>query len=94
MASLSEAFVKLSEWNNRKTWLNVTVIERGKPEDKLYVRIGAVDEEASLIGVVGKKMHSWANFDVGEAEFSIESARLVVSREDLEWLIFEEADLG
>jgi hypothetical protein len=92
MASSSEAFAKLSQWSNDKTWLNVTVIERGQPEDALYVRVAAVDEEASLIGVVGKKMHSWGNFDVGQAEFSIESARLTVSRDDLEWLIFEEAD--
>jgi hypothetical protein len=92
MASSSDAFAKLSQWKSLKTWLNVTVIERGQPEDKLYVRIAAVDEEASLIGVVGKKMHSWGNFDIGESEFSIESASLIVSRDDLEWLIFEEAD--
>jgi hypothetical protein len=92
MASSSEAFEKLSAWKNSKTWLNVTVIERGKPEQNLYVRIGAVDEEAALIGVVGEKMHSWSNFDVGEAEFSIEPRRLVVSREDVEWLIFEEPE--
>ena len=92
MASSSEAFEKLSTWNQDKTWLNVTVIERGKQEDNLFVRIAALDEESSLIGVAGKVMHSWARFDVGEAEFSIESNRVVVSREDVEWLIFEQAE--
>jgi hypothetical protein len=92
MASSSEAFEKLSQWKIDKTWLNVTVIERGKPEDKLLVRIAAIDEEASLIGTAGKKMHSFSKFDVEDAEFSIESGRMVVSRDDLEWLIFEETE--
>jgi hypothetical protein len=92
MASSSEAFEKFSTWNRRRTWLNVTVIEREKPEEDLFVRIGGVDEEASLIGVVGEEMHSWANFDVGEAEFSVEPRRVVVSRDDVEWLIFEEPE--
>lgn len=92
MASSSEAFEKFSHWKQDKTWLNVTVIERGKPEDKLYVRIGGVDEDALLIGIVGKKMHSWSNLDVEDAEFSVEPGRIVVSRDDVEWLIFEEAE--
>ena len=54
MASSSEVFAKLFIWKKDKTWLDVTVIERGKSEDKLRVR-----------------------------------DRLVVSRDDLEWLIFD-----
>jgi len=89
MASLSEAFEKFSTWSDSKTWLKVTVIERDQPEDVLAVRICGLDEDASLVGVVGKPMHSFAQFDVGQADFSIEPDRIVVSRQDIEWLIFE-----
>jgi hypothetical protein len=34
-------------------------------------------------------MHSFAQFDIGHADFSVESDRIVVSRQDIEWLIFE-----
>lgn len=92
MASSSDAFEKLSTWKNAKTWLKVTVIERGEPEHKLFVRVVAVDEEANLVALVGKAMHSSTHFDVGEAEFSVEPDRVVVSRDDVEWLIFEVAE--
>jgi hypothetical protein len=58
-------------------------------EHQLFVRIFGVDEEAKLVGIVGKVMHSFGQFDVGQAEFSVEADRMVVSRDDLEWLIFE-----
>ena len=58
-------------WKKDKTWLNVTVIEKGQPEDKLLARIVAVDEDASLVAIVGKEMHSSYTFDVEESEFSI-----------------------
>ncbi len=90
MASSSEAFARFSMWKKDKIWLKVTVIERGKPEDVFSLRIAALDEDALLISLAGRVMHSWTNFDVGEAEFSIEPNRLVASREDVEWLIFEE----
>jgi hypothetical protein len=92
MASSSEAFERLLIWKNARTWLNVTVIERGSPEHKLYARVVGVDEGASLVGLVGEVMHSFWQFDIGDAEFSIEADRLVVSRDDLEWLIFEVAE--
>jgi len=92
MASSSEAFEKLSVWKNSKTWLNVIVIERGQKAKEFFLRIAGLDEEQSMIGVVGEAMHSFAQFDVGESQFSVEPKRLVVSREDIEWLIFEEED--
>jgi hypothetical protein len=92
MASSSEAFEKLSVWKNSKTWLNVIVIERGQRAKEFFLRIAGLDEEQSMIGVVGEAMHSFAQFDVGESQFSVEPKRLVVSREDIEWLIFEEED--
>lgn len=36
MASSSEAFEKFWQWNKAKTWLNVTVVERGKPAAHLF----------------------------------------------------------
>lgn len=90
MASSSEAFEKFSMWSRSRTWLNVTVIERGQPEHVLSLRICGLDEEQSLVGVVGREMHSFGQFDVGQSVFSLELERMVVSREDVEWLIFEE----
>lgn len=92
MASSSEAFEKLSTWKNSRTWLNVTVIERGQRAKEYLLRISGLDEEQSMIGVVGDVMHSFAQFDVGESQFSVEPKRLVISREDIEWLIFEEEE--
>ena len=59
MALSSDAFEKLSTWKNDKTWLNVTVIEHGKPEEKLFARVIGIDEEANLVGIVGEAMHSF-----------------------------------
>jgi len=92
MASSSEAFEKFWTWRNSRTWLNVTVKELGQPEHKLFARISGIDEDASLVGVVGKAMHSFSDFDVGEAEFSVEHERVIVSRACEEWLIFEVAE--
>ena len=69
----------------------MTVIERGQPEDALSLRICGIDVEQSLVGVVGKEPHSFGQFDVTGAKFFIEPGRMVVSRGDVEWLIFEEA---
>jgi hypothetical protein len=92
MASSSDAFEKFSTWKNDKAWLKVTVIERGQPEDVLSLRIFRLDEDLSLVNVRGKTPHSFGQFDVTGAEFSWEPGRMVVSRDDMEWLIFEEED--
>ena len=92
MASSSEAFEKFSIWKKERIWLRVTVIERGQPEDVYSLRIFSLDEGSSLIDLVGEVPHSFPQFDVSGAEFSMESGRTVVSREDVEWLIFEEED--
>ncbi len=88
MVSSSEAFAKFSIWKNLKTSLNVTVIERGQPEDVYSGRVDTVDPDASLVGIcVGIK--EYRTFDVGKAVFSLEPDRLVVERDEVEWLIFE-----
>ena len=91
MASSSEALERFSIWKQRKTPLTVTVIERGQPEDVHSAIIDAIDPTASQVGICLPETRTFAVFDVGEAEFSIESDRLVASRDDVEWLIFEEA---
>ena len=68
MASSSEAFEKFSIWKNSKSWLKVTVIERGQSENVHSVRIIRLDEEPSLINVIGREMHSFGEFDVSGAE--------------------------
>jgi hypothetical protein len=90
MISSSEAFEKFSIWNTRRTSLKVTVIERGKPEDVYLAWIDALDEDASQVGIKVTGASGFGVFDVGQAEFSWELGRLVASRDDAEWLIFEE----
>lgn len=87
MASSSEAFEKFSTWKNLSTSLSVTVIDRGKPEESLSGHIDALDPDASLVGmIVGNR---YLQFVVADAVFSVEPDRVVVSRDDSEWLIFE-----
>ncbi len=92
MASSSEAFARFEMWKNLSTPLRVTIIERGEPEVVLSGRIDVIDEDALQVGLIGSDRR-FGTFDVGEAEFSIEDARIVVSRENVEWLIFE-TELG
>ena len=90
MASSSEAFERFSAWKNLSTPLRVTIIERGKSEVVLAVVIDVLDEDASKVGVLNPDERRYGLFDVGEADFFVEPERLVVSRGDVEWLIFEE----
>ena len=90
MASSSEAFEKFSIWKNSKRWLKVYVIERGQPEEVYSLRVSRLHEEFLLVDMVGREPHSFIPFDVTGAEFSWEPGRMVVSRDDVEWLIFEE----
>jgi hypothetical protein len=92
MASSSEAFEKFSKWKNRKTSLRVTMIERGETEVVFRVVIDALDEDASQVGILAPDERKYGMFDIGESAFFIEPGRVVVSREDVEWLIFEEDD--
>lgn len=92
MASSSEAFEKFWTWRKSRIWLKVTVIERGQPEDVFSLRVSGLDDDSSLVGLAGKVPHSFVQFDVTGAEFFLEPGRMVVSRDDLEWLIFEERD--
>lgn len=92
MASSSEAFEKFSIWKNSRTWLKVTVIERGQPENVFSARICGLYPDDSLVDLVGREMHSFGMLNVTGAEFSLEPGRIVVSREDVEWLIFEEEE--
>jgi small ligand-binding sensory domain FIST len=91
MASASEAFEKFETWRKSKTSLKVTVIVGGKPTDVLMGRIFGVDPDAGQIGVSNPLvMHSAVAFDVEDAEFSVESSRLVATRNESDWIIFEE----
>jgi len=91
MASSSEAFDKFETWKNSKTPLRVTLIVGGKTGDVLVGTIIATDSEASHVGISNRLvMHSFAGFDVEDAEFSIEDSRLVATRNESDWIIFEE----
>ncbi len=90
MASAPEAFKRFSQWKNDKAILKVTVIERGQPEHVYVVRLDVLDEDAGQVGILVSEVRQYGTFDVADAQFSIERGRLVVSRDDVEWLIFEE----
>ncbi len=92
MASASEIFERFSAWKNCKTLLKVTVIERDEPSREFVGHIDAVSEEDSFIGFCFD-FKEYVNFEVPDAEFSLEQGRIVASRRDSEWLVFEEAVL-
>lgn len=89
MASSSEAFKKFSIWKNRKTSLRVTVIVEGTVEDVVVCEIFGVDEEASQVGIVRDKHWSRA-IDVEGATFSVEPTRVTATRNESDWIVFEE----
>lgn len=90
MASSSEAFEKLETWRKSKTALKVTVIVGGQTTDVLVARIAAIDPDASLVGLAFEATRTYGRLAVEDAEFSIEPSRLVVTRSESDWLIFEE----
>ena len=68
--------------------MKVTIIERGKSEVIVFGRIDALSEDELQVGIISpERRFGW--FDVDDADFSIEPGRIVVSRSDAEWLIFE-----
>jgi hypothetical protein len=89
MASSSEAFEKFSIWKKLKTPLRVTVIVGGTIEDVVLCKIFGVDEEASQVGIVRDKDWSRA-IDVEDATFALESGRITATRNESDWIIFEE----
>ncbi len=93
MASSSEAFEKFEMWKNSKTSLKVTLIVEGKTVDVLMGRIFCADAEASQVGLSNPLvMHSFVDFDVEDSSFSIEETRLVATRNESDWIVFEEVD--
>jgi len=92
MASSSEAFGKFFTWKNSKTLLKVTVITKGRTDDVLTGwRIIGVDPDALQVGISNPSiMHSWSVFDFEGATFSIEPARLTATRNESDWIVFEE----
>lgn len=89
MNSSSDAFSKFSTWKKDKTPFSVTVIVNGETIDVLNCSIFAVDSEASQVGIV-LGMHKFRALDVEDADFTVESTRVVATRNQSDWLIFEE----
>jgi hypothetical protein len=93
MASSSEAFEKFSMWKKSRRPLKVIVIEHGDTSAVFdATRIDALDPEASLVGICFDAIRKFTTFDVGGAEFSIESSRIVATKNKSDWLIFEESE--
>jgi hypothetical protein len=90
VASSSEAFAKLSTWKKLRTSLRVTLIESGKTKEVLSGWIDAVDANASLVSISWAIRES-ARFDVEDSVFSVEPTRVVVTRNESDWLVFEES---
>jgi hypothetical protein len=91
MASSSEAFAKLETWRKEQTPLKVTVIEGGKTGDILTGKIAGIDPDASLVGVAIGATRRLARFNVEAAEFSIDGSKLVASKNESDWIVFEES---
>jgi hypothetical protein len=93
MASSSDAFEKFETWRKSKTSLKVTLIVEGRTDEVLMGKIFFADSEASQIGFSNPLvMHSAACFDVEDVSFSIEESRLVATRNESDWIVFEEVD--
>lgn len=90
MASSSEAFGRFSMWNQARRSLKVTVVVNGKTEDVLFGMIAGLDAEFGLVGLAISDTRSFVRFNVEEAEFSLEPKRLTATRNESDWLIFEE----
>ncbi len=89
MASSSEAFEKFSTWKKERISLKVTVIESGKMSAVFVARIDAIDSEASIVGIFFDESRTFTQFDVEGAMFSVEKSRVVVTRGDSDWMIFD-----
>lgn len=90
MASSSEAFEKFETWKKSKTQLRVTLIVSGETTQVLEAKIFFTDPEAGHVGIAVDATRKFGNLDVGDATFSIEASRLVATRNESDWLIFEE----
>ena len=76
-------------WRKRRTPLKVTVIVGGKTDAVFEGSILGVDPEAELLSLA-LGIHRWQNFDVEGSTFSVEDTRVVASRNESDWLVFEE----
>lgn len=93
MASSSEAFEKFEMWKKSKISLKVTLIVGGKTTEVLMGKIFCADPEASQVGLSNPLvMHSSVAFDLEDASFSIEELRLVATRNESDWIVFEEVE--
>lgn len=90
MASSSEAFAKLDMWRKSNTPLKVTVIVDGKIADVLTARIGASDPDAGLVALAFDETRTFKSLDIDDAEFLVEPSRIVATRNESDWLVFEE----
>ena len=91
MASSSEAFSKFEQWKKLRTPLKVTAIAQGRPTDVFIAKVIGVDSEASQVLISNPLvMHSAACFDVEESVFIIEPSRLTATRNESDWIVFEE----
>ncbi|HZL25710.1 MAG TPA: hypothetical protein VFC39_04180 [Acidobacteriaceae bacterium] len=91
MASSSEAFEKFEMWKKSKTPLKVTAIAEGLATGEFVGKVIGVDSAASQVLLSNPLvMHSAVNFDIEESEFSIETSRLVATRNESDWIVFEE----
>ncbi len=93
MASSSEAFEKFEMWRKSKTSLRVTLIVKEQPTEVVMGRIFCADPEVSQVGISNPLvMHSADSLDLEDCSFSVEESRVVATRNDADWVVFEELD--
>lgn len=90
MTSSAEAFSKFSIWKNLKSPLRMTIIVNGNTTEVLFCRVYSIDEASSIVGTVGSTPHSFKDFEVEGSVFSVESKRVVATRNDSDWIVFDD----
>jgi hypothetical protein len=90
MTSSSEAFEKFSIWRKSKTPLKVTSYLKGALKETIRGCVLKVDPESEMVGVLYEG-ERYAAFDLEGSLFSVEPCRVVATRSNADWLIFEES---
>jgi hypothetical protein len=90
MSSSSEAFEKFSIWKRSKTPLKVTSYLKGTLKETLLGSMFKVDAEDEMVAVLHEG-ERYASFGLEGAMFSVEPCRIVATRDESDWVVFEES---
>jgi hypothetical protein len=90
MTSSSEVFEKFSIWKRSKTSLKVTSYRNGVLTETLLGSVLKADAAEERVGVLHEG-ERYASFGLEGSVFSVEPCRVVATRSNADWVIFEES---